>query len=227
MLDDPLGSARETLRDLMTAYSRSGSVGSVAVVGNAPMAPSDERADEIDAADLVFRVNSFVMDEPGGPRSQGSRVDVVIWNRITRATRFLFDRYPERLYLMVEPMRMHGNPEMWPPSWPADLGLVPLSNREVTALNDALGYPWREERLAPTTGVTAAWLAVTLFPSADVVLTGFSMVDDPTQTSWQHQWGDSAPVGREHRIDHEARLMSRWVASGRARLLGRDQMNVE
>lgn len=221
LVDPAVDSARATLRELMTAYARGGSVGSVAVVGNAPMAPSDERADAIDAADLVLRVNSFVMDEPGTPRTQGGRVDVVIWNRITRATKFLFEGYRDRLYLMVEPMRMHGNPEMWPASWPADLGLVPLSNRLVTELNEELGYDWRDARLAPTTGVTAAWLAVTLFPDADIVLTGFSMVDDPTQTSWQHQWGDSAPVGREHRIDHEARLMGGWVSSGRARLLGR------
>lgn len=221
MPQDPLSDAQETLRELMTAYSRTGSVGTVAVVGNAPMAPDDARADAVDAADLVLRVNSFVMDEPGLPRSQGGRVDVVVWNRITRATKFLFDRYPERLYLMAEPMRMHGNPEMWPQSWPTDLGLVPLSNRLVVALNDELGYDWREGRLAPTTGVTAAWLAMTLFPDADVVLTGFSMVDDPTQTAWKHQWGDDAPVGREHRIDHEARLMTSWLRYDRVRLLGR------
>lgn len=208
----------------MTAYSRHGRVRTVAVVGNAPMAPDEARADAIDRADLVLRVNSFVMDEPGQPRSQGNRVDVVIWNRITRATRFLFDHYPERLYLMVEPMRMHGNPEMWPASWPADLGLVPLPNREVAVLNDQLGYDWRENRLAPTTGVTAAYLAVTLFPDAEVVLTGFSMIDDPTQTAWRHQWGDDTAVGREHRIDHEAQLMKSWLTEDRVRLLGRGDL---
>jgi len=126
---------------------------------------------------------------------------------------------------MVEPMRMHGNPEMWPQSWPADLGLVPLPNREVVVLNDQLGYDWRENRLAPTTGVTAAYLAVTLFVEAEIVLTGFSMLDDPTQTSWRHQWGDDTAVGREHRIDQEARLMGSWLADDRVRLLGRG--NVE
>jgi hypothetical protein len=54
------------------------------------------------------------MDRPGEPRCQGGRVDVVVWNRITRATEFLFDRYRERLYLMVEPMRMHGIAEIPP-----------------------------------------------------------------------------------------------------------------
>ena len=212
--------ALETLRDLMSAYAVTRPVRSVAVLGNAPLEPDEARADAIDAADLVVRVNSFVMDEPGAPRSQGSRVDVVVFNRITRATKFLFDRYRERLYLLVEPMRMHGNQEMWPASWPGDLGLVPVPNREVASrLNDLLGVDWRGERLAPTTGLTAAYLAVRLFPDADVRLSGFSMIDDPHQTSWRHQWGDEAPVGREHRIEAEGTLMQSWIDAGRARFL--------
>jgi len=184
------------------------------------MQPDEGRADEVDSADLVIRVNSFVMDRPGHPRCQGARADVVVWNRITRATEFLYDRYRERLYLLVEPMRMHGNPEMWPESWPRDLGLLAVPNGEVAArLNDELGYSWREEGLAPTTGLTAAWLAVTLFDDADVVLAGFSFLDDPHQTSWRHQWGDECPVGPEHRIDAEARLMQSWIDGGRARFV--------
>ncbi len=204
----------------MAAYSRERPTRRVAVVGNAPMAPDEARADEIDEAGLVIRVNSFVMDRPGEPRCQGSRADVVVWNRITRATDFLYDRYRERLYLMVEPMRMHGNKEMWPTSWPEDLGLVAVSNEDVARpLNEALGVPWQEERLAPTTGLTAAYLAVTLFPEADIVLTGFSFLDDPDQTHWEHQWGDSCPVGPEHRISAEAALMRSWLDAGQARFL--------
>lgn len=209
-----------TLRELMAAYARADPVGKVAVVGNAPMAPDQTRADEIDGADLVLRVNSFVMDRPGEPRCQGRRVDVVVWNRITRATQFVYDRYRERLYLMVEPMRMHGYDEMWPASWPEDLGFVAVPNRAVAQpLNERLGLPWREERLAPTTGLTAAYLAVTLFPDADIVLTGFSFLDNPDQTRWEHQWGDSCKVGPEHRIANESELMRSWVTSGRARFL--------
>jgi len=209
-----------TLKELMSAYARSESVDKIAVVGNAPLAPDDRRAEEIDGADLVLRVNSFVMDRPGEPRCQGRRVDVVVWNRITRATEFLFDRYRERLYLMVEPMRMHGTVEMWPPSWPEDLGFVAVPNKSVARpLNELLGLRWREERLAPTTGMTAAYLAVTLFPEADIVLTGFSFMDDPNQTEWQHQWGDSCRVGPEHRIANESELMRSWVESGQARFL--------
>lgn len=205
------------LRELMTAYARRRPVRTVAALGNAPLAPSDARADAIDGADLVIRVNSFVLDEPGRPRAQGSRADVVVWNRITRATRYTFDRYRDRLYLLAEPMRAHGYQEMWPASWPDDLGLVALPNRDVlTRIGDELAVPWREERLAPTTGLTAAWLAVTLFPDADVVLGGYSFVDAPHQTGWTYQAGGWSPVAREHRIEAEAGLMRGWIESGRA-----------
>jgi hypothetical protein len=217
-------SAREpatlSLFELMTAYARRSPVTSVAVVGNAPLPPDPARAAAIDAADLVIRMNSFVLDVPDGTPCQGSNVDVVVWNRITRATEFVFQDYRDRLYLLVEPMRLHGNPEAWPTSWPEDLGFVPVPNRSITSvLNEELGLPWRSERLAPTTGTMSAYLAVTLFPNADVLLTGLSYVDQPEQTRWQHQWGDSCPVGPEHRIDLEARLIRSWIADGRVRFL--------
>lgn len=205
------------LRELMTAYAGRQPVRTVAALGNAPLTPSDARADAIDEADLVVRVNSFVLDEPGQPRAQGSRADVVVWNRITRPTCHTFDKYRERLYLLAEPMRAHGFPEMWPASWPADLGLVPLPNRDVLGrVGDDLQLPWRAERLAPTTGLTAAWLAVNLFPDAKVLLSGYSFIDDPTQTRWTYQAGGWSPVAREHRIEAEAQLMRRWLAEGRA-----------
>jgi hypothetical protein len=208
------------LRDLMTAYARTQQVRKVAVVGNAPLEPDDGRAEEIDSADLVVRVNSFVLDEPGGARCQGRRVDVVVWNVVTRATPFLYHRYRERLYLMVEPMRLHGHPETWPRSWPEDLGFVVVPNRSVAQpLCTELGGSWQEEQLAPTTGTTAAYLAVTLFPGADVALSGFSFLEDPDQTVWRHQWGDSTPVGKEHRIGDESRLMRTWIDAGKARVL--------
>ena len=212
--------AHRSLTELMTAYARHEPVRSVAVVGNAPLAPDPVRARVIDDADLVIRMNSFVMDVPGGPACQGSRVDVVVWNRITRATEFVFRDYRDRLYVLVEPMRLHGNPEMWPTSWPDDLGLVPVSNRAITApLNDLLGLPWHDEPLAPTTGTMASYLAVTLFPDAEITLTGLSYVDHHDQRSWRHQWGDSCPVGPEHRIDLESQLLRSWIASGQARFL--------
>ena len=207
------------LHDLMASYAKTTPVTSVAVLGNAPLEPSEERAQAVDDADLVVRVNSFILDVPGDPRAQGSRADVVIWNRITRPTPFTFDRYRERLFLLAEPMRFYGRPEVWPMSWPADLGFVPLPNGEVLAvIGDELGVPWRAEQLAPTTGFTAAWLAVTLFPEADILLTGFSFIDDPGQTEWSYQVGGSSPVAPEHRIEAEACVMNGWLNEERVNL---------
>ncbi|MEU6134993.1 hypothetical protein [Nocardioides sp. NPDC047086] len=207
------------LRELMAAYARRRPVRSVAVLGNAPLGPSDERAQAIDDSDLVIRVNSFVLDAPGEPRVQGSRADVVIWNRITRPTRFTFDRYRERLYLLAEPMRFHGRLEVWPMSWPPDLGFVPLPNRELlTRIGNDLDIPWRAEKLAPTTGFTAAWLAVSLFPESDILLSGFSFVDNPGQKEWTYQAGGSSPVAPEHRIKAEARVMTDWLEEERVSL---------
>ncbi len=212
-----------TLRALATAYARvpvGEPVRRVAVVGNAPMEPSEERAAQIDGCDLVFRVNSFVLDTPGQPAAQGRHADVVVWSRLVKATPHLFDRYRERLFVLLEPMRMFGRPEVWPASWPADLGFAVARNDEVgIPLNEELGLPWREEQLAPTSGTTAAWLALRLFPAAEVLLTGLSFVDAPDQTSWDHQWGDSVRVGAEHRIAAEATLVRGWRDAGRVRML--------
>lgn len=210
----------DELRSLATSYAHKAPVRTVGVVGNAPMTPSEERAAAVDACDLVIRVNSFVLDAPGTPATQGRRADVVLWSRLVKATPNLFDGYRKRLYVLLEPMRMFGRREMWPASWPADLGFVPARNDEVAIpLNEELGLPWRSERLAPTTGTTAAWLAIKLFPDAELVLTGLSFIDAPEQTTWDHQWGDSVRVGPEHRIAAESALLRRWRDEGRVRML--------
>lgn len=195
-------------------------MGSVAVVGNAPMEPSADRAARIDGADLVVRVNSFVLDRPGSEPCQGARADVVLFSRLVVATPDLYRDYRRRLYVMLEPMRMYGRPEMWPASWPRDLGFVVARNDAVAIpLNEELGLPWREQQLAPTTGTTAAWLAARLFPSAELLLSGLSFLDEPEQTQWRHQFGDDVRVGQEHRIGPEGAMLRGWVADGRARFL--------
>ncbi|HET6152203.1 MAG TPA: hypothetical protein VFE15_04560 [Marmoricola sp.] len=218
MSSDPLAA----LRALADGYARRLPVRRVAVVGNAPLEESAERAAAIDACDVVIRVNSFVLDHPekDGRHGQGRRCDIVLWSRLVVATPDLFDGYRERLYVLLEPMRMYGRPEMWPQSWPADLGFTPAPNRAVAIpLNETLGIPWREERLAPTTGTTAVWLAATLWPEAALLVTGLSFIDDPDQTRWSHQFGDSVAVGPEHRIRAESVLLSHWAADGRMELL--------
>lgn len=203
------------LSDLMSAYAIATPVTTVAVVGNAPLEPDSTRAEAIDGADLVIRVNGFVLDRPGDAQCQGSRADVVVWNRITRATPFLFADYSRRLYLLAEPMRMHGRPEAWPESWPPDLGFVPVPNDVVADLNTLLDVPWQTEEVAPTTGMLASFLAFATFPEARIRLAGLSFVDDPYQTEWRHQAGDSCAVGPEHRLAAEAGVARSWLETGR------------
>ncbi len=206
--------------ELLQVYADRPDPRSVAVVGNQPLAPDAARAEAIDSCDLVIRVNGFVCDEPGQPPTVGSKTHVVVFNRALRATKFVFSNYRSRLYLMVEPGRLHWEPEDIPGWWPADLGFVPVSNREVTLpLSEAMGLPSREEAAWATTGTMAAWIAKSSFPDADLVLSGFSFVDDPTQTSWQHAAGDSCIVGPEHRISLEGKLLQSWLDEGSARLL--------
>lgn len=216
MLSDP---RLAPLRDLWASYARTGGgVGSVAVVGNAPLSASPERAAAIDGCDLVVRVNSFVVDEPGADLAGGRRTDVVVWSRLVRATRWLYDEYAARLYVMLEPMRMYHRPEVWPTSWPADLGFVVARNDAVAVpLLDELGLPWRDQPLAPTSGTTAAWLARRLFPEAQVLVTGLSFVDDPDPRQWEYQSGASGQIGPEHRVVAEGDLLRRWRDAGEIR----------
>ena len=58
----------------------------VAVVGNAPMEPSEHRAAQIDDSDLVIRVNSFVAGQGRRAADPGPRADVVLWSRLVKAT---------------------------------------------------------------------------------------------------------------------------------------------
>ncbi len=206
--------------ELLRAYADRPDPRSVAVVGNQPLEPDPERAKAIDACDLVIRVNGFVCDEPGAPPAVGSRTHAVVFNRALRATKWVFSGYRSKLYLMVEPGRLHWEPEDIPGWWPADLGFVPVPNTEVTLpLSRAMGLSSQQEAAWATTGTMAAWLARTSFPGAELVLSGFSFLDDPDQTAWEHAAGDSCIVGPEHRIALEGALLRSWVDSGTARFL--------
>ena len=137
-----------------------------------------------------------------------------------RASPWFFDHYQDRLYLMVEPGRLHNSRDNMPARWPEDLGHVVVPNREITlTLSDALGVDSRGERVWGTTGLMCVWIAATLFPTAELGLAGFSMIENPVQTEWAHAWGDSCSVGPEHRIDLEGQFLASWVSSGRAALL--------
>lgn len=211
---------QSVLRSLLDVYAVHPQPRTVAVVGNQPLEPDVERAKAIDAADLVIRVNGFRIDDPGTPPTVGSHCQVVVFNRALRATKWVFEDYRRRLYLMVEPGRLHWEPDDVPGWWPADLGFVPVSNREVTLpLSEALGLPTGERAMWSTTGTMAAWIARTSYPEAELILTGFSFVDNPNQTSWMHAAGDSCVVGPEHQIAAEGRLLETWLQTSRTTLL--------
>jgi|SRR5437764_1849071 len=212
--------AASLMVNLLAAYADRPEPRAVAVVGNQPLPPDPQRAKAIDACDLVIRVNGFILDRPGNPETIGRRTHVVVFNRTLKATPFVFEDYRKRLYLLVEPGRLHWEPEDIPQWWPADLGFIPISNREVVLpLSDALGLPTRTEATWSTTGTLAAWIARTSFPTAHLVLTGFSFIDNPAQTTWEHASGDSATIGPEHQIAAEGRLLESWTKTGDTTLL--------
>ncbi|WP_229370886.1 hypothetical protein [Umezawaea beigongshangensis] len=212
-------SQRTVLRDLVASYSRAASPRTITIVGNAPMAPDAARAAVVDGSDLVVRATSFALDRPGDRPTLGSRCDVVVLHRGVIPSPFTFAGYRRRMYLVVEPGRLHWEPEAIPHWWPRDLGFVPVPNYEFTVpLLDLLGLD-REEAVWSTTGTLAAFVFTELFPDATVRLTGTSIVDDPDQTIFQHAWGDPVRVTAEHRLHAESALLRQWDAQGRIRLL--------
>lgn len=204
----------DRLRPLAEAYSATGQVSRIAVVGNQPLSTSPARAETIDSADLVFRVNGFRTDAADGNPAVGLRTDVVVFNRGVRPTPWFFERYTERLYLMVEPGRLLWENPKLPAFWPADLGMVTMPNREVILpLGAAMGADPREGGHWATTGTVMLWIARSLFPDAAIDAAGFSFVDEPDQRTWDHAYGDPSPVGSEHRIELESALVRGWIDS--------------
>lgn len=213
------GAQRPALRRLIATYARTDPPATIAVVGNAPLAPDPVRAQLIDSCDLVVRMTTFALDRPGHPAAAGRRADVVIFTRATVPSPFTFADYPARLYLLAEPELLHYAPAPLPRSWPADLGSVPLSNPEfIIPLIGLLGR--RLDRPEwPTTGTLTTYLMTELFARSSVLLAGMSIMDDPVQRVFQHAWGPPVAVTPEHRLDAECLLLRRWVDEGRFRLL--------
>lgn len=208
-----------SLRELLSAYARSGTPETIAIVGNAPLPPDPARVAAIDRADLVVRMTTFALDDPGAPPTHGRRCDVVALHRGVNASPYTFADYPSRLYLLVEPGRLHWERETLPHWWPTDLGFVPVPNREyMLPLLELLGLD-EKEPVWPTTGTLVTYLLTELFPAARVLLTGMSIVDKPEQETFAHAWGEPVRVTAEHRLAAEADLLRDWHARGRIELL--------
>lgn len=191
----------------------------MAVIGNKPLQFSPERAAAIDDCDLVVRVNGFKLDDPGEPATYGRRADVVFFTRGVRATPWFFSDYRDRLYLMIEPGRLHWEPDLIPSWWPQDLGQIHMNNDDLTVpLSAEMGLDSVRECAWATTGTTAAWWARTAFPDAQMEIAGYSFVDEPVQGAWAHAYGEDCAVSPEHRLTLESELMRRWIAEGKITL---------
>jgi hypothetical protein len=216
----------EDVRSYLLTYAARRPVERVAVVGNAPLPPDTSRAATIDAADLVIRCNSFVLDEPRAPRAVGTACHAVLLSRATTLTPWTLRDYRSRAYLVPQAgfVQYHPGDEigllLHADFWPADLGAMPLPNAAVKLrVVAALDPTARPGSLIPTTGTTALFLAHEMFPDAELVGTGFSFLDDEEQQSWSHHSGGHTKVNWQHRLDLEAALLRSWIADGSFRHL--------
>ena len=209
----------DLLRDLFVAYAARRPVRKVAVVANKPIEPDVVRAAEIDSSDLVFRMNSLQLDEPGQPPCLGSACHVVFVSRATRITPWVFRDYRDRAYIVMQAgFTVFRTLRDLPAHWPPDLGAMPLPNGAVTArVADRLD-PYREPKtVLPTTGTVALFLAHEMFAEAELVATGFSFLADRPQDEWAHHSGGSTRINLKHKLDLEGTLLESWIADGSVR----------
>jgi hypothetical protein len=206
---------RQVLGPLVAGYARHDPPRTITIVGNAPLDVSPERVALVEASDLVVRMTSFALDAPGAPPRGGRRTDVVVLHRGTAAGPGTFADALSRLYLLVEPGRLHWEREDRPEWWPAGVDAVSVPNAAFTSpLIDLLGLS-HTEAVWPTTGTLSAYLFTELFPAARTRLVGTTLLDEPDQTRFDHHWGDAVHVTPEHRLRAESLLLRRWRDDGR------------
>ena len=205
------------LVDLVRTYARRDPPRTVTIVGNAPLPACPQRAALVDDSDLVVRMTTFALDAPGGPPRIGRRTDVVLLHRALVPGPGTFYDHASRLYLLVEPGRLHWEREDRPDWWPVHPVSVP--NHEFTvALKGLMGIS-ADDAAWPTTGTLAAYVFSELFPAAAVRLTGTTVAERPEQTEFAHGWGPAVAVTAEHRVAAEGALLRRWAAQGRIELV--------
>ncbi len=204
----------------VSSYAERRPIRKVTVVGNAPVLPDPARVEDIQSSDLVFRVNSLAPDEPGGLPHVGTRCNVLLASRYAPVTPWTFRDYKRRAYLIPQAgfgVRSSLMPQ--PLYWPSDLGALPVPYAPVVAeLKDLLDPGHQPGKLIPTSGTLACYLAHELFPTADLLATGFSFLDGIQQKAWRYQSGGGSPVIPQHRLDLEGALLRRWIADGSLRV---------
>jgi hypothetical protein len=225
-LDETREAQWEQVREYILSYAARRPVERVAVVGNAPLTPDPGRAASIDAADLVIRVNAFVLDGPDDEPASGTQCHAVLLSRAAVLNPWTLRGHQGRAYLVPQAGWVQYRPGdevgllLHAGFWPADLGAMPLPNAVVKArVVRALDPTAVPGSVIPTTGMMAVFLAHEMFPGADLVATGFSLLDDVTQTSWAHHDGTHTRVNRRHHLDLEARQLQSWIADGSLRML--------
>lgn len=211
----------DLLREYVCSYAERRPIGKVAVIGNAPLEPDPARVAEIDSSDLVIRVNSMALDDPGAPECVGTRCHVLVLSRYAPVTPWMFQNYRRRAYLIPQAgygLRyiLHPQPYFWPP----DLGTLPIPNVPViTGLLDQLDPDRVPNQLIPTSGTIACFLGHEVFPAADLLAIGFSFLDGLQQQAWRYQSGGGSPVIAAHRLDLEAALLRSWADDGSLRVI--------
>jgi hypothetical protein len=216
----------DLIRDYMAVYAERLPVRKIAVVGNAPLEPDATRAAEIDSSDLVIRANSMALDAPGTRPGLGTSCHVVLLSRSTTLTPWVLKDYRRRAYLVPQAgfvqyeLENHVGLLLDAPFWPPDLGAMPLPNAVVKArVVRTLDPDHRPGAIIPTTGMMAMFMAHEMWPTADLVVTGFSFVDQPEQSHWSHHSGGRTKVNWQHRLDLESALVRSWIDGGSVRYL--------
>jgi hypothetical protein len=209
--------SKQVLADLVRAHARRDMPRSVTIVGNAPLPPCRRRAALIDDSDLVVRMTTFALDAPCGEPRVGRRTDVVLLHRAVVPGPGTFYDHTSRLYLLVEPGRLHWEREDRPDWWPVYPVSVP-NHVFTVALKELMGIP-ADEAAWPTTGTLAVYLFSRLFPEATLRFTGTTVAERPEQTEFAHDWGPPVAVTPEHRLVAEGALLRRWAAQGRIELV--------
>jgi hypothetical protein len=209
--------SKQVLADLVCAYARRNPPRSITIVGNAPLPPCPQRAALIDDSDLVIRMTTFALDRPCGPPIIGRRTDVVLLHRAVVPGPGTFHDHASRLYLLVEPGRLHWEREDRPDWWPVHPVSVP-NHPFAVALKELMGIP-ADEAAWPTTGTLAVYVFSELFPEAELRFTGTTVAERDDQTEFTHGWGPAVAVTPEHRLAAEGALLRKWAAQGRIELV--------